>query len=170
MKYYIKGFNLIGLIFTLAIVSILFSISLPNLNRFSAQTRLDNAISSIFKSLHAARVYAVAHSSHMTLCPLVSAECENQWHNTIHLFEDSNANLRLDGGENVIKVIEKIDERDHLNYPRNAITYRPNGSINAMQSGSFIYCNDKFENLSGNRITVSQVGRVRVRDSNKCSQ
>ena len=170
MKLNIKGISLLEILISLTILSIVTAITLPNLGRMLAQDRLDNTISSIYKSLRLARSYAVAHSTHVTLCPLVSAQCQAQWHNTLHLFKDINGNLTLDDGEHIIQVIEKVDERDQVTYPKNAITFRPDGSIQFLQSGSFVYCNYQYDDLLGNRITVSQVGRIRVRDSDQCAE
>ncbi|WP_198521141.1 GspH/FimT family protein [Pseudoalteromonas spongiae] len=125
-------------------------------------------MSRILKSLHLARGYAVTYSTNITICPLVSGSCQKNWQGTIYAFEDSNRNLSLDESEYTITVVEKIDSQDELTYPRKAITYRADGSINFMQSGSFIYCNTTYPELTGNRITVSQVGRVRIKDSDKC--
>lgn len=168
MKCYFFGYTLVEVLVPTVILGIISTITLPELSRFLAQNRLDNSIATILKSLHLARAYAVSHSTNITICPLISGSCTDHWQNDIYIFEDNNSNLSLDDSEYIIKVITKIHKNDELSYPRTAITYRTDGSINFMQSGSFYYCNKTFPDLTGNQITVSQVGRVRVKDSDKC--
>ncbi|MFY8349972.1 GspH/FimT family pseudopilin [Pseudoalteromonas sp. SSM20] len=168
MKRYYFGHTLVEVLASAVILGIVTSVTLPNLSRFLAQSRLDNSITKIIKSLHLARGYAVSHATNITVCPLISGSCTDHWQNAIYIFEDGNSNLSLDENEYIIKVIAKIHKNDELDYPRTAITYRADGSINFMQSGSFLYCNQIFTDLTGNQITVSQVGRVRIKDSDKC--
>lgn len=168
MKHKYAGFTLLESLVSVILLGIVASIVLPNLSRFLAQNRLDNSMASIFKALHLARGYAVSNATNITVCPLVSGSCSKEWQNEIYVFEDANASLSLDGNEFVIKVVNEINTQDELTYPRKAITYRADSSISFMQSGSFIYCNATYPDLTGNQITVSQVGRVRVRDSDKC--
>ena len=62
-------------------------------------------------------------------------------------------------------MIESIPKSDSLTYPRNAITYRADASIAGFQSGSFVYCIKDKPEILGKRITVSQAGRYRTRDT-----
>lgn len=168
MKHKINGFTLLESLISLVLLGIVSSIVLPNLSRILAQNRLDNSMASVFKGLHLARGYAVSNATNITVCPLVAGSCIKEWQNDIYVFEDANGSLSLDSNEFIIKVIKKINNQDELTYPRKAITYRADSSISFMQSGSFIYCNSTYPDLTGNRITVSQVGRVRILDSDKC--
>ena len=168
MKQSTCGYTLVETLVSVALISILASVTLPKLSRIAAQNRLDSSMRIILKGIHLARNIAVSKATYITTCPLISGSCSKNWGNDIYIFHDSNANLSLDNNEYIIKVIEKVNFRDSLVYSREAITYRPDGSINFMQSGSFIYCNSSYPKLRGNRITVSQVGRVRIRDSDKC--
>lgn len=170
MKQIISGYTLIEVLGSVFLVGILSTITLPSLSRLLAQNRLDNSIAVIFKSLHFARLHAVSHSTNISICPMTSGNCTQNWTGDIYIFEDSNGNLSLDNNEYVLKVVKQINLQDELNYPRKAITYRSDGSINFMQSGSFVYCNRSFPDLSGNQITVSQVGRIRIIDSKKCQE
>lgn len=168
MKHYLNGYSLVEALISVLLLGIISSFVIPSLSLFLAQNRLDNTIAQIFKALNLARGYAVSHSTNITICPLISGSCKKEWHNKLFVFEDRNRNLMLDDGEYIIKVLNQINSHDEISYPRRAITYRPDGSINFMHSGSFVYCNKSFPNLNGNRLTVSQVGRIRIVDSDKC--
>ncbi|MFH6954609.1 MULTISPECIES: GspH/FimT family pseudopilin [Pseudoalteromonas] len=169
MKHYTDGYSLVEVLVSVALIGTLASLTLPNLSRVAAQNRLDSSMYTILKTMHLARAVAVSNSTYVTTCPLISGSCTKSWNNKIFTFNDLNANLSLDENEQIIKVLDKININDELSYPRQAITYRPNGSISFMQSGSFIYCNKTYPRLTGNQITVSQVGRVRIRDSDRCT-
>lgn len=168
MKVHASGYGLVEVMLSVIILAIVATITLPNLTYFLAQNRLENTLNRVFRGLYYARGYAVTNSSYVTICPLESGSCTDNWHEDIYIFEDANSSLSLDTGEFVIRVTDQVDPRDTLTYPRKAITYRPDGSISFMQSGSFIYCNVQYPELRGNRLTVSQVGRIRIRDSDKC--
>lgn len=168
MKAALKGLCLVELLITVSIIIILASIAIPNFEILIAQNRLENQIARLFKSLYLARHYAVSHSTYVTLCPLVNNRCQKNWNKPIMVFIDQNLDLTLDSNEAILFEIESTFHEDNLTYPRLAITYRPDASINFMQSGSFLYCNPLHPRLKGNRLTVSQVGRIRVRDSEMC--
>ena len=168
MKATQTGLCLVELLISVSILIILASIAIPNFQILIAQHRLENQISRLFKSLYLARQFAVTNSTNVTLCPLINNRCQKDWNEPITIFTDNNLNLALDSNEDVIFEIDNTFHKDNLTYPRLAITYRPDASINFMQSGSFLYCSPSFPKLKGNRITVSQVGRIRVRDSELC--
>lgn len=168
MKARRKGLCLIELLITVSILVILASITIPKLEILIAKNRIENQINRLFKSLYLARHYAISHSVNVTLCPLVNNRCQKNWNKPITVFIDQNLNLTLDSGEAILHESDKTFHRDNLTYPRLAISYRPDASINFMQSGSFLYCNPLFPELKGNRLTVSQAGRIRVRDSEAC--
>ena len=52
-----------------------------------------------------------------------------------------------------------------------AITFRPDGSLNGFQNGTFIYCpNSNKANLEGLALSVSQTGRIRIKSTDKCQK
>ncbi|MGB2707488.1 MAG: pilus assembly protein, partial [Pseudoalteromonas nigrifaciens] len=62
-------------------------------------------------------------------------------------------------------------EFDSLEYPREALTFRPDGSLNGFQNGTFIYCpNSDKANLEGLALSVSQTGRIRIKSTDKCQE
>lgn len=168
MKVQENGFTLLECLITIAILAIVSGVALSNFSSIITHQRLDNAMFRLYKALQFSRTYAVTNGFHTTFCPLVDGICQKQWQNTLYVFEDLNMNLSLDEGEAILKVIKPISSLDSLSYPRTAVTYRRDGSIRFMQSGSFLYCNEELYLSKGNRLTVSQVGRIRIRDSERC--
>ena len=77
----------------------------------------------------------------------------------------------LDDDELLLSTFEEIHEADSLKYPRSAITFRPDGSLNGFQNGTFIYCpNSNKANLEGLALSVSQTGRIRIKSTDKCQK
>jgi len=163
-----NGFSLIELITTCCIVGILLAISSPSYTKLLAENEMDNFLSLLKTNLVFSRIFAIKNNTNVTLCPLVSGRCSKQWDKEVSLFFDNNSNQELDGDDYLLRVIDKVNKHHILTYPRNAVTYRADGSLDGFQSGSFIYCLPESLNLNGKRITVSQAGRIRIRDTDKC--
>lgn len=169
MKSHQQGVSLIEVLVVISILFILLAITLPNYTYMLAYERTQNHLHSIQKQLTLARIYAVNHQRFITTCPLENNVCTEHWqHLPISSFTDNNGNQVLDNGDELLYQLDIIDPRDTLTYPRTAITYRQDGSISVMQSGSFVYCAKNEPNIKKNRLTVSQVGRIRRKDSNQC--
>lgn len=162
------GLSLLEVLIALFIVSILASIGLPNFSKMIAKQRLDNKLSQVVKQLNFSRIYAISHDTYVTTCPLNGASCSTNWHLPIYSFIDTNGNLTLDDDDVILQYLDGIESGDQFTYPRKAITYRPNGSISGFQSGSFVYCVPQYPEFTANRVSVSQPGRIRKRDTEKC--
>jgi type IV fimbrial biogenesis protein FimT len=163
-----NGFSLIEVMTTCSIVGILLAISSPSYTRLLAENERDNFLSLLKTNLAFTRIFAIKHNKNVTLCPLVSGQCSKQWEKEVSLFFDNNSNQKLDGEDYLLRIIDKVNIHHTLTYPRIAVTYRADGSLDGFQSGSFIYCLPESLNLKGKRITVSQAGRIRIRDTDNC--
>lgn len=167
-SHQINGFSLIEVMTTCSIVGVLLAISSPSYTRLLAENERDNTLSLLKTNLMFTRIYAIKNNTNITLCPLISGRCIKQWDKNISIFADFNSNQELDGEDYIVKVVAKVNEAHALTYPRIAVTYRADGSLDGFQSGSFIYCLPESLNLKGKRITVSQAGRIRIRDTDNC--
>ncbi|PAJ73494.1 hypothetical protein CJF42_15510 [Pseudoalteromonas sp. NBT06-2] len=163
-----NGFSLLELMTTCSIVGILLTISSPSYIKLLAENERDNTLSSLKKSLMFTRIFAIQKNENITLCPLEAGKCVKQWNKEVSIFVDSNSNQQLDKKDYLLKVIDKINVNHILTYPRNAVTYRADASLDGFQSGSFIYCLPESLDVKGKRITVSQAGRIRIRNTNNC--
>jgi type IV fimbrial biogenesis protein FimT len=162
------GLSLLEVLVALFIVSILAAIGLPNFSKIIAKQRLDNKLSQVVKQLNFSRIYAINNDTYVTTCPLNGASCSTNWQLPIYTFIDNNANLVLDEDDLILYFLDAVKEGDEFTYPRKGITYRPNGSIKGFQSGSFVYCVPQYPDFTANRVSVSQPGRIRKRDTEKC--
>jgi type IV fimbrial biogenesis protein FimT len=168
LNHQTNGFSLIEVMTTCSIVGILLAISSPSYTRLLAENERDNFLSLLKTNLVFTRIFAIKNNSNVTLCPLTSGRCTKEWHKDIFIFADFNSNQELDGEDYILKVVDRVKETHTLTYPRIAVTYRADGSLDGFQSGSFIYCLPENLKLKGKRITVSQAGRIRIRDTDNC--
>lgn len=164
------GFTLIELMVTLIIVTIISQIALWYSSDFLAQNRLENHINLLHKHINYGRLYAIENATYVTLCGLRDNQCEpEQWHTQLSLFIDKDKSTTLDDDELVLSTFEKVHEADSLDYPRNAITFRPDGTLNGFQNGTFIYCPNNKANIEGLALSVSQTGRIRIKSTDECN-
>ncbi len=131
---------------------------------FLAINRADNQVNLLHRNINYARLYAIENGTYVTLCALKNNECQKgDWEEQISLF--------IDNDELMLSTFEHTHEFDSLEYPRDAITFRPDGSLNGFQNGTFIYCpNSDKANLEGLALSVSQTGRIRIKSTDKCQQ
>lgn len=167
-----SGFTLIELMVAITIFVIVAQISVWFFADFLAKNRANNQISLLHRNINFARLYAIEHDSYVTLCALKDKEClEDEWHNGVSLFIDNDRSTSLTNDELIISTFEYSHEADTLEYPRTAITFRPDGSLNGFQNGTFVYCpNSDDSSLEGLALTISQTGRIRIKSTNKCQK
>ena len=167
-----KGLTLIALIVTVAIVSIISQLLFWFYPDFLAKNRLNNHINLLYRNINYGRLYAIENDTYVTLCALKKSKCiKDEWQGQVSLFIDKDKSTTLDDDELLLSIFEKVNEADSLEYPRSAITFRPDGSLNGFQNGTFIYCpNSDKANLEGLALSVSQTGRVRIKSTDKCQE
>ena len=125
---------------------------------------------SLHQNMSYARLYAIENRSYVTLCPLEDNKCvKNNWGEQISFFIDNNKSTSLDEDGLILSTLSHTHISDSLEYPRDAITFRPDGTLNGFQNGTFIYCPNKEKaNLEGFALTVSQTGRIRIKSTDAC--
>lgn len=167
-----RGATLIEIMVTLFIVAIISQIALWYMPDFLALNRAENQVNLLHRNINYARLYAIEHGTFVTLCALVNNGCDkDQWREQISLFTDSDRSTSINDDDLIISTFEHTHLADSLEYPRDAITFRPDGSLNGFQNGTFIYCpNNKKASLKGLALSVSQTGRIRIKSTNKCQK
>lgn len=165
------GTTLLELLVSISIMAIVSQISLSFLPNFLALNRANNQISLLHRHITYARLYAIENNSYVTLCALEANECINSnWHNQLSIFVDKDKSATLNNDDKIINIFEHTHNADTLEYPRNAITFRPDGTLNGFQNGTFVYCPNSEESaLEGVALSVSQTGRIRIRSTDKCT-
>jgi type IV fimbrial biogenesis protein FimT len=166
------GLSLLEIIVTLAIIAIISQLSMGFFPDFLALNRADNQVNLLHRNINYARLYAIENATYVTLCGLKNNECDKEdWGQQISLFIDNDKSTTLNNDEVLLSTFEHTHQADSLEYPRDAITFRPDGSLNGFQNGTFIYCpNSDKANLAGLALSVSQTGRVRIKSTDKCQE
>ncbi|GKW52094.1 hypothetical protein NCCP2140_11470 [Pseudoalteromonas sp. NCCP-2140] len=166
-----RGAALIEIMIVLSILAILLNIALQEFKPFLANNRLENRITLIQRALRIARSNAETSNSVITFCALVKNQCDREyWHKELTVFVDNGDIGVFDERDTVIFRLEAINKQDMLTYPRNSVNFRPDGTA-GFNTGTFVYCPEyKKASLEGLALTVSQPGRVRLKDTDRCQQ
>ena len=159
---HIKGFTLIELMVTVAILAIVTAVALPNFDDFIRRTRVDNEVSELHRLLLTARNSAINTDQNVTICGIDnSSKCTtgSGWKNEIVVFIDANNNSTLDADEEVFKRKAAATTGDRLEFTSASIIYTPSGRTTVDTSGTFKYCpNEHVDDSRG--IEISASGRV----------
>ena len=161
------GFTLIELMTTVSLLSILTGIAIPNFSTFIVKVRVDNEISQLYRLLLITRNVAINTQQTVTVCHLNNySKCDNNWHQELSVFIDSNANKIFEAqlNEKLVqtKTAIKLTDKLHYGIGRNGVIYAPTGRLAGWGSnGTFRYCPLSHpENNRGIRVATS--GRLYV--------
>ena len=154
----LNGFTIPELMIGIAIVGILTTIALPQINDFTVSLRVDREISELNRLILTARNGAINSGNNVIICPL-SPTCSANWHNKISVFIDNNNDGDYDVNDTIIRVKDAISSNDKLQYAQNSLIYTPSGTLSATPvTTPFSYCPG--ENGDKSRgIVVSASGR-----------
>lgn len=178
-----RGFTLIELIVTVAIVAIVLAIGVPSFQGMMRSNRAAAHTNDFLSSLNLARSEAIKRGIgwRVVMCPGNQAGCSGTaWGNGWIVFIDADANAdgllneatnnngQWDAGEQILRVHERLDGNDTLtgNGPVSTyISFASDGSTrlisNAFQAGTltFSLCNSTNQQ---NTVVINSVGRARV--------
>lgn len=162
-----QGITLVELMTTTAIASILLGITISSMSDYLQTSRRDGFLTELKTALNYARIYAAHNKQNVSLCPFKNDQCIVDWQQDIVVFVDAPPFGSYQSGETILRVVER-QHQDIITYPRRAITFKPSGGLNMLNSGSFVYCVQGSSAIKGMRITLSQAGRIRLRDYEGC--
>jgi type IV fimbrial biogenesis protein FimT/type IV fimbrial biogenesis protein FimU len=163
-----KGFTLVELMVTIAVLAIMITIALPSLNTFIVKMRVDNEIRELQRLILTARNTAINEGMNVTLCPLNGAVCAdvNNWNGIIGVVSSAGVNAAgIAFGTRIIKTKEAISAGEQLLFPNSALTYNPRGNIADGNIGTFRYCPQN-ETDFARGILISLSGRSYVSNDN----
>jgi len=162
-----KGFTLIELMITVAIISMTMAIGLPSFQSIIASARLTSTTNAMVSALQLARIEAL--KQHKTV---VIRKKNNDWSKGWEVFvDDLVENKTFDAGEIVLVVtgfdapssMIKIDPT-YTNY----VSYGANGRVN--QGGSFLFCYPSTGTATDFRkVIIAATGRIRVETPASCT-
>lgn len=169
---YTRGLTLIELLITLSLIVILSLLAVTSFNSVLHKNRPEVALKQIKRQIFLSRSYAITHDKYISICGLVHNKCHKDlWHESLTSFVDTNRNHVLDADEQVLYVIDRINIKDELSYPRHAITFKPDGSLKGLANGTFVYCSFDYEGKPiGLEMSINNAGRARLRDTKRCKK
>lgn len=160
-----RGFTLVELVITLALVATLVTIALPAFGRLMGRTRSQVARSDLEFSLNQARLAAVSRGLHVVACPspdLRDCARTTRWHTGWLLFADLDHDGRHADDEPVIATNQAREAGVGIvaTLGRLRIDYQPDGSASGTNV-TLTVCDRGAGPADASTIVVGPSGRVR---------
>ncbi len=156
-----RGFTLIELIITVAIVAIVLAVGIPSFQEMMRNNRAATYTNEFMSALNFARSEAVKRGWSVTLCPSAdSATCAGtNWDVGWITFVDVNSDGVVDGGDTLLRIHDQLGGNTTLQGARQFISYGNTGATAQNDTLVFSLCDS---NNQQNNIIISNTGRARV--------
>lgn len=158
-----RGFTLIELVVTMAVLVILVTVALPAFSHLVRETRTHTRAQDLYQAAQLARTSAITNNQRVTL------SADGQWSDGWQVFVDSNHNGQLDSGELLLASAEPNDSIrivgnqwvvNHLSFIGTGESrYANGGPGGAFQAGRVTVC---AEGEPGYELTLARSGRLRM--------
>ena len=164
-----KGFTLLELMVTLAIVFILLTIGVPGFITLVRNSRTVTVTNELVTALYLARSEAIKRGVQVTL-QKAGSEWENGW--KLITDNDGDGILDADDGDVEIGAFEAVYDGYTLrtgSHFNRWVAYRPNGKSrgNGGSNDTFRLCADDQDTESGRSIIINLIGRIRTSEGVK---
>jgi type IV fimbrial biogenesis protein FimT len=156
------AFSLIELLLVLAIIAIVSAIGMPNLRELWLRLQAEHFMRQLSQHLAFARVHAIAQQRPVQLCPRQGAACSSDWNSVpIQLHQKALKNWQ----DVLLRELKHPVNSHQLFYNRASLQFRSDGSLDLLESGTFVYCSKEPYRWHF-RLTISQAGRSRLWQEN----
>ena len=159
------GFTLVELLLVLSIMSILFSLSLPNFQAMHAQRQADVVIKKLSEAIQLARMSAIRTGKLVILCRSDrGVECSGQWHDGIIVFSDGNGDRKINQDDVLQRFFtfpgiggslrwRAFQNRQYLQITSQGFT--------RYQKGIFTYCPNDGDASLARQLIINRTARIR---------
>ena len=159
-----KGFTLLELAVTLAIVAVLLVAGVPSMQTLLLDSRRSRVVNELLRALHAARAESLRSSADVVLCPADDHQScvgsQAAWRRGWMVFVNSNGDDPPVRDEDERVVLHyAADHPGDVSANRTSFVYRPFGRRST--TGTLVYC-DRRGATGARAVIVSHTGRPRV--------
>lgn len=160
------GITLVELLVAIALIGVVLTIAAPNFRTFLLNTRLTSQTNELVLALAYARSEAVKRNLHVTVCSRASntaCAASNIWDAGWMVFVDTNADGKIDAGEDVLQVRAALEGNNTLRTgsSRQRVTFNSSGFSPGFNA-TFRLCDIRGKN-DARSIVVTNQGRVTSR-------
>ena len=167
-----KGFTLVELIVTLAVLAIMTSIALPYFHETMAKQEIKNITHKLISSIQLAKSHAAIQHTNVVICPSQNkVNCQaSHWNSGFIVFLDVNKNRQVDTEEKIIDTQStelkygNLDWRGTLRIP--SLTFQASNGLPNGSNGSFYYCSTY--QPTHYKILLSRMGHTRIENPLTC--
>lgn len=157
-----RAFSLLELLLVLAIVAILSAIGMPNLREVWQRLQAEHFMRQLSQHLAYAKVHAIAQQKPVQICPRQQALCSSDWNSApIQLHQKALVSWQ----DVLLRELRHPVHSHTLFYNRPSLQFRSDGSLDLLESGTFVYCSKEPYQWHF-RLSVSQAGRSRLWQQN----
>lgn len=176
-----RGFSLIELMVTVAVVGVLLGAVVPNMRTFLRNNQLSGGVNDILHSIQVARTEAIKRQNgNVVVCgtatpmlPDAAMTCDYATFKGWFVFQDTNGNWQHDAAEPVVERHDLLDTNLTVKTDGNAriVSYNPSGFANPtgvrVPMRTLVICDSRGVQQVGNNATaralfVTTTGRARA--------
>ena len=159
-----RGFTLIELIVTFAVVAITVAFGIPSFKDTLDSHHARTSLSKLHLTFQRARTIALQSASDIIVCPMTELKCSGSWTQSLSVFGDANNNLTLDDDEQLyMRVGEGVNngywqkKKATQNYIKFNFIGHAYGSAT-----TFLYCPNSNKEIYAKQLVISFQGRIRI--------
>lgn len=153
-----RGITLLEMLLVALLLIILLSIAAPVLTEMLHKQRASSYMQQLSRHLHYARIQAASSQLPVRLCPQIAEQCSANWQQVPLQLTLLNP---LTNQQQLLRQLPAITASHQLSYNRTQLQFRRDGSLDALENGTFYYC-PPIRYQWHYRLVLNQAGRNRL--------